>query len=84
MLRDAAVHVNSAAALPSAKQVRKESPLEPELNNLWVSAEAQVTDDAELNPDPILPLQIGNTIFKARLLRLTAGDHCRGAARWCA
>lgn len=73
VLRDAVVRVTGTAALPAPKPLVKEEPLDAQLNNLLVEAEAQVTSDPEIDPEPILPLQIGNTIFKARVLALTDG-----------
>src|SRR6185312_10979921 len=71
VLRDAAVRVTGTAALPAPKPIAKDEPLDAQLNNLLVETEAQVTSDPEIDPEPILPLQIGNTLFKARVLAVT-------------
>lgn len=71
VLRDAVIRVIGHRVLPMAKTLSKDTPLDPQLNNLWVEADAEVTGDAEIDPETVLPLQIGNTIFKARILSLT-------------
>jgi PAS domain S-box-containing protein len=68
VLRDAVVRVTGKGALPAAKKVDQDSPLDPQLNNQWVEAEAEVTGDAEMDREPVVPLQMGDTIFKARIL----------------
>ena len=70
VLRDAVVRVTGNSPLPVPKKLAKDTPLDPLLNNFWVEADAQVTGEPESEPYPTLPLQIGNTIFKARLLSL--------------
>ena len=74
VLRDAVVRVNGKGALPAAKTVARESPLDPQLNNQWVEVEALVTSDAEMDREPVVPLQIGDMIFKARILAPGAGN----------
>ena len=73
VLRDAVVRVKGNGPLPATKPLTKEMPLDPLLNNLWVEADALLTSDPEIDPEFLLPLQIGNRIFKARLLSLTPG-----------
>jgi PAS domain S-box-containing protein len=68
VVRDAVVRVTGNSALPSPKPLIKESPLDAQLNNLWVEANAQVTGDPETEPNAVVPMQLGNTLFKARIL----------------
>ncbi|HWC59669.1 MAG TPA: PAS domain S-box protein, partial [Verrucomicrobiae bacterium] len=74
VLRDAVIRVTGAGALPAPKKLPKEASLDEQLNNLWVAADAVVTGDPEINPEPTVPLQIGNTVFKARVLSLSGGN----------
>ena len=68
ILRDAVCRVNASGVLPAAKPVTREVPLDPQLNNLWVETDAQVTSDPEVDAQPVLTLQLGNAIFKAHIL----------------
>ena len=71
VLRDAVVRVTGTGVLPAAKKLNKGLPLDSQLNNLLVTTEAQVTSDPETDPDALMELQIGNTIFKAHLLSVS-------------
>jgi PAS domain S-box-containing protein len=73
VLWNAVVHVRSAGTEPPPKALVQDALLAPELNNLWVHLDAEVIGDGETGPVMTLPLQIGNTIFKARFLSLPAG-----------
>lgn len=68
VLRDAVFRVTGSGALPRPRRLVEEAPLDPQLNNLLVEAVAQVANEPETDPEPVLPLQIGNTIFKAHVL----------------
>ncbi len=68
VLRDAVFRVNGNGGLPVPKLLRETRPLDTGLNNLLVEVTAQVVNDPETYPDLVLPLQIGNSIFKARVL----------------
>jgi len=75
VLRDAVIRVGVVRPMPAAKKVAKELPLDPQLNNMWVEAEGQVTSDPETDPTPVLTLQMGNTIFKAPILSPDIAQH---------
>ena len=84
VLRDAVFRVKSDGPLPAARLLGgKEEVLDPQLNNLLVQVDAEVTDDPDTDPEAILPLQIGNTIFKARILPPVDEKLCRAAAVRC-
>lgn len=68
VLRDAVFRVNGSAIVPPPKPLAKDNLLDPQLNNLLVVADAQVVGEPQMDTDPILPLQVGNTLFKARVL----------------
>jgi PAS domain-containing protein len=68
VLRDAVIRVQGTGTLPSARPVNEDEPLSPQLNNLLVQVAAQVAGAAETEPEPMLPLQVGSRIFKARIL----------------
>lgn len=68
VLGDAVFRVTGSGGLPRARRLAEEAPLDPQLNNLLVEADAQVANEPETDPEPMLPLQIGNTIFKAHVL----------------
>lgn len=68
VLRDAVFQVIGNAPQPISRLVLKDNPLDPQLNNLLVHVDAQVTSEPETDPEPLLPLQIGKAIFKARIL----------------
>lgn len=75
VIRDAVFRVTGNGPLPAPKHLVEESPLDPQLNDLWVEADAQVANEPETDPDPVLPLQIGSTIFKAHILSPVVGKH---------
>ena len=68
VVRDAVFRVTGNGPLPAPKHVAEETPLDPQLNDMWVEADAQVANEPETDPEPVLPLQIGTAIFKARIL----------------
>ena len=68
VLGDAVFRVTGNGALPAARRLAEEVPLDTQLNNLLVETDAQVANEPETDPEPVLPLQIGNTIFKAHIL----------------
>jgi len=72
ILRDAVCRVDASGILPAAKTVTRQAPLDPQLNNLWVQTEAEVTSDPEMESNPVLTLQLGNAIFKARILDVSS------------
>lgn len=67
-LRDAVFRVTGNAPQPISRLVLKDNSLDPQLNNLLVHVDAQVAGDPETDPEPLLPLQVGKTIFRARIL----------------
>lgn len=74
VLRDAAIRVVGTDGVPVVRVVTKEAPLDAQFNNLWVQMDAEVTGTPETEPVPVVPLQIGNTLFKARLL-VSGSEH---------
>ena len=68
ILRDAVFRVTGSGTPPPAKRLSEDHPLDSLLNNLLVDADAQVAGTPETSANFVLPLQIGNTIFKARIL----------------
>lgn len=68
VVRDAILRITGNGSLPPARPVPRDMPLDGQLNDLWVQTEAEVTGEPETEPTLVIPLQIGNTLFKARLL----------------
>ena len=68
VLRDAVFRIIGNAPEPTSRLVLKDNPLDPQLNNLLVHVDAEVAGNPETDPEPVLPLQIGKTIFKAHIL----------------
>ena len=68
VLRDAVFRNLGEGTPPSARPLAKETPLDPQLNNLRVEAEAFVTGEPDTGAVASFPLQIDNTVFNARII----------------